>query len=252
MIYDTHAHYDDDAFAADRAEVLFSQRENGVGFVLNCCTSLDSLTAVPALAEEFSFVFFAAGLHPENLEGLPEDALARVEALLSHPKCLAVGEIGLDYHWDVSPRAVQREWMQKQIALAARCKKPVILHDREAHGDTAEILRAARPRGVLHAFSGSAEMGKKMLSLGLYLGFGGAMTFRNNKKAPEVLAVTPLTRILLETDCPYMAPVPLRGSRNVSGNLRYVAQWIAQGKGISTEEVLRVTAQNARDLFGCP
>ena len=249
-IFDTHAHYDDEAFDADREQVLLTQQQNGVEFILNCCASLGSLTRVPTLAHQHDFMYFAAGLHPENLQGADDATLQAVEALLQDPKCLAVGEIGLDYYWNASPKEVQIDWFSRQITLAKAHDLPVVVHDRDAHGDTVAVLRDMRPRGVLHAFSGSAEMAKEVLSMGFYLGIGGAFTFKNNKKAPEVLAITPLDRMLLETDCPYLSPVPLRGTRNESRNILHVAQFIAAQKGVSVQEILDITAQNARDLFG--
>ena len=249
-IFDTYAHYDDEAFDADRTAVLEHQKQNGVEFILNCCASLESLTRVPQLAHEQDFMYFAAGLHPENLEGADDSALQRIASLLQDPKCLAVGEIGLDYYWNASPKEVQIEWFRRQTVLAKQHGLPIVVHDREAHGDTVAVLRELRPRGVLHAFSGSAEMAKEVLAMGMYLGIGGAFTFKNNKKAPEVLAVTPLERMLLETDCPYLSPVPLRGKRNQSVNLMHVAELIAAHKSVGLQEVLDVTAQNARNLFG--
>lgn len=249
MIFDTHAHYDSEAFDADRDELLGSLREQGVSAVLNCCSTYESLKTVPAICDRHPDVWFAAGLHPSELEDVGEDVFELLDAALSHPKCLAVGEIGLDYHWDASPREKQKEWFLRQLLIAKEKGLPVVVHDRESHADVLELLKKTRPEGVMHCFSGSAETAKEVVGLGLYVGLGGAMTFKNNKKADSVISAVPLSRILLETDCPYMAPEPFRGKRNYSPYIRYVAGKIAAVKGIDTDEVIRTASANGRALF---
>ena len=203
------------------------------------------------LAARHPRVYAAVGLHPEDLLDAPADWLKRIEALLSHPKVVAVGEIGLDYYWkENAPREAHREAFAMQLELAAKYKLPVIIHDREAHGDTMELLRKYRPRGVLHCFSGSVEMMKEAVSLGLYIGLGGAVTFKNARVPVEVAREVPLDRLLTETDCPYMAPVPFRGKRCDSTMIAYTAEKIAEARGISADEVLEAGRRNAEELFG--
>ena len=229
MYLDTHAHYDDKAFDKDRIELLSSLPANGVGAVIDPGCDLSSSAEARSLAEAFPHVYFAAGIHPEELSDLPDDWLSQITRLADSTKCVAIGEIGLDYYWDAS----QKE-LQKQIA----------------HGDCFEIIsRHKENRGVFHCYSGSAEMASELLKMGWYLGFDGPITYKNARKAVEVLSITPLDRILIETDSPYLSPVPLRGKRNDSRNLRFVAEKIAEIKGLSAEEIASATSQNAKKLF---
>ena len=250
MIFDTHAHYDDKAFECDREALLDALENRGVGLVLNPGCDAQSSRAALDLAERFPFVYAAVGIHPEELGEDPLTELEEIRALTAHEKCRAIGEIGLDYYWDVSRREEQKEIFASQLALAQEKDLPVIVHDREAHADALEIVRGfPAVKGVFHCFSGSAEMAKELLRRGWYLGFDGPVTYKNARKALEVLDVTPLDRILVETDSPYMSPVPLRGKRNDSSNLIYVIQKIAEVKGVPPEEIERITCENGKRLF---
>lgn len=248
-IIDTHAHYDDEQFAPDRAELLTALPEQGVSRVISCGCDVESSLFNRDLSRQYGYIFFAAGLHPENLEGCTQKDLDEIEAILTDEKCVAVGEIGLDYHWMSSTKEKQRAFFEAQLELANRLGLPVIVHDREAHGDTLEILKKYKPTGVLHAFSGSREMAKEILDIGMYLGFGGVLTFKNARKATEVLQEIPKERILFETDCPYMSPEPYRGRRNDSAKIAFVAQKAASLLGCTAQEIIDVTAKNAKRLF---
>ena len=236
LIFDSHAHYDDKAFDPDRGELLAALPQNGVGGVVNCGASLESSRTAVALAEAYPYVYAAVGVHPEEVKGVPEDYLEQLERLAAKPKVVAIGEIGLDYYWEenASPD-VQKRFFEDQLLLAKRLCLPVIIHDREAHGDTMELLQKHKPKGVLHCFSGSI--------------FGGSVTFKNARHPVEAAGAVPLDRLLLETDAPYMAPVPCRGKRNDSSLIRYVAEKIAEIRGISAEQVLNASFENARALF---
>ena len=251
MIFDTHAHYDSGAFNADRVELLSSLEAKGVGLILNPGCEERSSRAALDLAERFPFVYAAVGIHPEDMEGLGPDSLKTVRALAGHEKCVAIGEIGLDYYWDDTHKAEQQALFAAQLALAVELDLPVIIHDREAHADCLEITgRFPRLRGVFHCFSGSAEMAKELLRRGWYLGFDGPVTYKNARKALEVLQIVPPERILVETDSPYMSPVPLRGKRNDSSNLVYIINKIAEIKGMTPAEIEAVTWENGKRLFG--
>lgn len=248
-IFDTHAHYDDAAFDGDRDALIQEMHRYGVCGILNCACNEASARAVLALAHRYPFAYAAVGLHPENTaEGYDEGWIRRLAA---DEKCVAIGEIGLDYHW-AEPNDRDREILERQLLLAKELDKPVILHDRQAHADTLAFLQKHRPRGVLHCFSGSAEMARQLVDMELYIGLGGVLTFKNARKTVEVAQQIPLDRILLETDAPYMAPVPLRGERCHSAMIVYVAQRLAQIKQISLREVLDTTRQNAHTLFRIP
>lgn len=251
MYFDTHAHYDDKAFDEDRESLLPRLKAEGVDLIIDPGCDLESSRAALALAERFDFVYAAVGLHPEELGKDCEEADQALRRLAGHPKCVAIGEIGLDYYWDDAHKTEQKALFRRQLALASALDKPVIVHDREAHGDCMEIVRDFPGlRGVFHCYSGSAEMAKELLARGWYLGFDGPVTYKNARKALEVLELCPLDRLLVETDSPYLSPVPLRGKRNDSGNLRYVVDKIAGIKGLSHEETAAITAQNGRRLFG--
>ncbi len=249
-IFDSHAHYDDKRFDADRDNLLSAMPQNGVGYIVNCATDLPSSRQAIKTAEQYPFMYAAIGFHPEDLEGAVKEDLGILKTLFSHPKVVAVGEIGLDYYWNASPRSVQQEWFTEQMHLANDAALPVIVHDRDAHEDTLRLLKQIHPKGVVHAFSGSVEMAQEILKIGMYIGLGGVITFKNARKAVEAAAAIPLDRLLLETDAPYMTPVPFRGQRNDSTKIAYVAEKIAKIKHCSAEEVLRVTADNAKRLFG--
>ena len=251
MYFDTHAHYDDEAFDSDREELLQKLESEDVGLIIDPGCDMDSSCKALELAERFSYVYAAVGLHPEELEKHGPDALDKVRELAGHPKCVAIGEIGLDYYWDASQKEEQKELFRRQIELALELEKPVIVHDREAHGDCLEIVRDYPGlRGVFHCYSGSGEMAKELLKLGWYLGFDGPITYKNARKALEVLELCPMDRILVETDSPYLSPVPMRGKRNDSSNLRYVVEKIALIKELSHEEIAALTMANGCRLFG--
>ena len=250
-IFDTHAHYDADRFDGDRDAVLTALPEAGVGLVLDPGCDLPSSRAAVALAERYSHVYAAVGIHPEDCSGFQERDLDTLRQLLRHPKAVAIGEIGLDYYWEENPsRELQQTVFRKQLTLAAEENLPVIVHDREAHGDSLAIIREfPTVTGVFHCFSGSPEMAAELLKRGWYLGFDGPVTYKNAKRAPEVAAITPQDRILVETDAPYMAPVPMRGKRNDSRYLPYVIEKLAEWKGVTAEELTRITWENGKRLF---
>ncbi len=251
MIFDTHAHYDSGAFNADREQLLASMPSRGVGLILDPGCEERSSRAALALAEKFPFVYAAVGIHPEDMEGLTPESLDTIRALAGHEKCVAIGEIGLDYYWDASHKAEQKELFAAQLALAGELDLPVIVHDREAHADCLEVTgRFPEARGVFHCFSGSADMAKELLRRGWYLGFDGPVTYKNARKALEVLEIVPPERILVETDSPYMSPVPLRGKRNDSSNLVYITEKIAGIKGMTPREIEEITYENGKRLFG--
>ena len=251
MYFDTHAHYDSGAFNADRFEILGSMPDAKVGLIVNPGCDLESSKTAIGLAERFNFVYAAVGWHPEDMDKLTDKAYAELERLAEHPKCLAIGEIGLDYYWDDTHKAEQKELFKRQIELAIRLNKPVIVHDREAHGDSLEIVRDfSELRGVFHCFSGSVEMASELLKRGWYLGFDGPITYKNARKAIEVLEFCPLDKIVIETDSPYLTPVPNRGKRNDSRQLEFVVNKIAEIKGINADEVENITFENGKKLFG--
>ena len=252
MIFDTHAHYDSNGFNADRHEVLSSLPERGVGLVLDPGCDLPSSRAAIALAEQYPHVYAAVGIHPEDCAGTDEASYAALRELCRHEKVVAIGEIGLDYYWKENPpKEFQQQVLRRQLELALELDLPVIIHDREAHGDTLAVVRDYPAlRGVFHCFSGSPEMAEELVKRGWYLGFDGPITYKNAKRAPEVAAITPLDRIVVETDAPYLTPVPYRGKRNDSRYLPYVIEKLAEWKGISAEEMTRVTWENGKRLFG--
>ena len=251
-IYDSHAHYDDSAFDRDRAWLLEKQLPlSGVRCVINMGTRLLSCASTVGLSDLNPYIFAAVGIHPEEIDGsLPEDWLQCLRVWLERGDAVAVGEIGLDYHWeDCAPRERQREVFAAQLSLAKELDLPVCVHDRDAHADVLDLLREYRPQGVLHCFSGSLEMAREILDLGMYIGIGGAVTFKNAKKILRVAAGIPLDRLLLETDAPYMAPEPYRGRRNDSSLIPHTAAKIAELRGITTREVLEASNRNIRRLF---
>ena len=251
MIFDSHAHYDSHQFDDDRHQVLstFLPRQDVVG-VINCGSDFPSSEFSLQLAEQYDYIYAAVGVHPhEAAESGTWDA-NRLKQLASHPKCVAIGEIGLDYHYDFSPRDLQKEWFENQIVLANEMGKPIVVHDREAHADTWELLRAHKPAGVVHCFSGSVQMMQELVSMGFYISFAGPVTFKNGKKAKEVAALVPLDRILIETDSPYLTPEPHRGERNDSSMVRFVCQELAQIRGLSEAEMAQITMENGKRFFG--
>jgi len=252
MYFDTHAHYDDARFDGDRDSLLASMPGSGVGLIVNPgCTVESSKTAVE-LAAGYPHVYAAVGIHPEECAGTGETEYAEISALCREPKVVAVGEIGLDYYWPENPpREEQKQVFRRQIALALELDKPVIVHDRDAHADCLEIVSEYPAlRGVFHCYSGSPEMARILLERGWYLGFDGPITYKNAKKALEVLRITPMDRILLETDSPYLPPVPHRGERNDSRLLSFIAQTAAEVKGVSPETMAAAALENGMRLFG--
>lgn len=253
MIFETHAHYDDEAFDGDREQLLRALPQKGIARVINVGASIETTKSTLALAENYDFMYAAVGVHPSDIAGLNEETYAWLKERTAHPKTVAVGEIGLDYYWDKEPEVqeAQREWFRRQLMLAKESRLPVIVHSRDAAEDTMRIIKEAETAcGVIHCYSYSPEQAKEYVKLGYYIGVGGVVTFKNAKKLKETVRQIPLERILLETDCPYMAPEPHRGTRNDSSYLPYVAAKIAELKGVTAQEVQRVTWENACRLFG--
>ena len=253
MIFDTHAHYYDDAFDADRDALLSALPEKGVALVVCPGCDLASSRQCVDLAENYDYIYAAVGFHPENLEGAVLTDLDAIRDLAGHPKVKAIGEVGLDYYWVKSPedRAFSRDFFDAQLSLAEELDLPAIVHDRDAHRDCLDIVRAhPNARGVFHCYAASGEEAKVLLNLGWMISFTGNITFKNARRAPEMLAWLPLESLMIETDAPYMAPEPFRGRRNDSGYVYRVAETIASIKGLPVEEVARVTTENGKRLFG--
>ena len=251
MIFDSHAHYDSSQFQEDREELLNSMQENGVGTILNSGASWKSVTEVVELAEKYPFLYAAVGIHPDEVGDLNEERFEFLKKQCQHEKVVAVGEIGLDYYWDNESHEVQKKWFVKQLELARELDLPVIIHSRDAAEDTLNIMREHGKglRGVIHCFSYSKELAEEYIKMGFHIGIGGVVTFKNGKKLKEIAASIPLGRILLETDCPYLAPEPHRGKRNSSLYVPHIAQEIADLRGITYEEVVAQTEKNAKELF---
>lgn len=249
-IFDSHAHYDDERFSEDVYELLDALPEKGVSGVISCGVNVESTRFAQALAQKYSYIYAAAGFHPLNLEDVPDNTEQLLRELLKDPKTVAVGEIGLDYHYEKESRAAQLALFEMQLRLAKELDLPVIVHDREAHDDTLKLLKAIQPKGVVHCFSGSVEMAKEILKLDMYIGLGGAVTFKNAVKPVEVAAMVPAERLLLETDAPYMTPVPFRGKRCDSSHIAYTAARIAEIRGVDTQTLCEQTETNTRRLFG--
>ena len=249
-IFETHAHYLKEDFGDDLIPLLESMPQHGIEKIIAVGYDLASSAEEITLAHRFDFVRAAAGVHPENCYNLPQDWLQRLAEMLADEQVCALGEIGLDYHYDNTDKVVQAEVFSQQLQLAQRLDLPVIIHSRDACEDTMTILKQHKPRGVVHCFSGSAETAAEVVKLGMYVGFTGVLTFKNAKKALAACAAVPLDRLLLETDCPYMAPVPHRGKRCDSSMLHFTAAKMAEIKGVSTEEMIEIAADNARRLFG--
>ncbi len=251
MLFDTHAHYDSRQFDADRDQVLSALPGQGVGLVVNPGCDLDSSRRAIGIAERYPFVYAAVGVHPEDCAGWQDTDVDELRSLAAHPKVVAIGEIGLDYYWKENPpREFQQRVFRAQLALARELDLPVIVHDREAHADSLAVVRAfPRVRGVFHCFSGSAEMAKELVGLGWMISFTGALTYKNARKAVEAAQAVPLDRIMIETDSPYMAPVPCRGERCHSGLARHTCERLAELRGISPEECARITFENGTEFY---
>lgn len=254
MFYDTHAHYDDEAFDQDRDILLPELHRQGITLINDIGCDIPSSKKAISIAAQYPFVYAVVGAWPGNTGDMTEADLEIYGQLAQHPKVVAIGEIGLDYHYDDVPRDIQQHWFDRQMDLADRLGKPVVIHEREAHGDGMEIVRkwADKVPGVFHCFSGSAEMAQELVRLGWYVSFTGVVTFKNARRALEAIAAVPMERIMIETDCPYLAPVPYRGKRNHSGYVPKVAEKIAEIKGLSTEEVAAITTENGRRFFRIP
>lgn len=252
MIFESHAHYDSQQFDDDRDALLNSMQENGVGTIINSAADWDSVTEVVELAEKYPFVYAVVGMHPDEVGDLNEERFDFMKSQCQKEKVVAVGEIGLDYYWDNESHDTQKKWFIRQLELARELDLPVIIHSRDAAADTLEIMKehAKGLRGVIHCFSYSKELAREYVKMGFYIGIGGVVTFKNGKKLKEIAEEIPLDRILLETDCPYLAPVPFRGKRNSSLYIPYIAQEIANLKGITYEEVVAQTEENGKRLFG--
>lgn len=248
-IFDSHAHYTDKAFDIDRKELLDSLKESGVCGVITCGADLESSKSASLLSQEYNYIYFACGIHPEEVDNLPENYIDILRELSKNTKCVAIGEIGLDYYWRQDNKQEQKKVFVEQLLLAKELGLPVIIHSREANEDTLQILKEYKPQGVLHCFSGSVETAKEILKLGMYIGLGGAVTFKNARKPVEVADFLPLDRLLLETDCPYMAPVPMRGKRNDSSLISHIAQKIGEIKCIEPQIVVDSATENVKTLF---
>ena len=254
MIFETHAHYDDERFEEDREELITSMPERGVGTIINVGASIESTKTTLALSERYEFVYAAVGVHPSDISGLNEETFAWLKEQTKREKVVAVGEIGLDYYWDKEPeiQKQQRYWFAEQMKLAREASLPVIIHSRDAAADTMEVMKSVYAEeipGVIHCYSYSKEMAQEFIKMGYYIGVGGVVTFKNAKKLVKTVEMIPLSSIVLETDCPYMAPEPHRGTRNDSRNIPYVIAKIAEIKGVSVEEVEQTTRENAFALF---
>lgn len=251
MIFETHAHYDDEQFDMDREALLLSMPEQGVGTIVNVSATYASCQRVVDLVQKYPFMYAAVGIHPDEVGSLNEERFQQMKELCKQEKVVAVGEIGLDYYWDNESHDLQKEWFVRQLDLARELKLPVLIHSREAAADTMEIMKQYGQglKGVIHCFSYSKEMAVEYVKMGFYIGVGGVVTFKNARKLKETVEEIPLTSIVLETDCPYLAPVPYRGKRNNSAYIKYIAEEIAVIKGVSYEEVVEQTEKNARDLY---
>ncbi|MHB8062295.1 MAG: TatD family hydrolase [Ruminiclostridium sp.] len=252
MIFDTHAHYDDEKFDEDRDSLLMELHQKGISYILNASASLESLDASIELSEKYDFIYSALGIHPHAADKLDEGVLQKIRVLSKSKKVVAIGEIGLDYYYDNSPREIQCYWFERQIELAKELCLPIIIHDRDAHEDTINIIKktdAGQVGGIFHCFSGSAQMAIDMLKYNLYIAIGGPVTFKNARKTIEVVNAVPLDKLVVETDCPYLTPEPYRGKRNNSGYLGYTIRKIAEIKGISEAEVAEATLLNAKKIF---
>lgn len=252
MIFDSHAHYDDEAFDEDRESLLGSMQENGIGYIVNVGASIRGVEETVKLTKSYPFIYGAVGIHPDDIGDLNEERMIWLEQLCGEEKIVAVGEIGLDYYWDKESRELQKEWFARQLALSKKTGLPVIIHSRDAAQDTIDIMKAEHAGstgGVIHCFSNSREMARDYVNMGYYIGIGGVVTFKNARVMKEVAEYVPLEQILIETDCPYLAPAPNRGKRNSSLFLPYIIEEIARIKGVSKELVEDKTCENALKMY---
>ncbi len=247
-IFDSHAHYDDRWFDDDREQMLKALPSKGVAGVVNNAVDLKTAKKCIEFSKTYDYFYSAIGFHPENLENIPSDYLDQIAELTKHKKVVAIGETGLDYHWDI-PKPLQKRVFEEQIKLSLDLKMPIVVHDREAHGDTYDLLRKYKPNALVHCFSGSVELMRETVKMGMYISLGGVVTFKNARHSVEVATEIPLDRLLLETDAPYMSPVPFRGKRCDSSMIVFTAQKIAELRGLTAQEVLDITAQNAKEFY---
>lgn len=252
MLIDSHAHLDSRKFDEDREDVIERAKAAGVERIVNIGFNRETIPSTMKLAEQYDMIYAAVGWHPQDAIDMKPDDLDWIEELCRHPKVRAIGEIGLDYYWDTSPRDVQQQVFREQIRLARRLGKPIIIHNREATGDVVRILREEKAEdvgGIMHSFSSSPEIARECIEMNFYISFGGPITFKNAKQPKESLAAVPLDRLLIETDCPYLTPHPFRGKRNEPAHVRYVAEMAAQIKGASFEEIAKITAENTKKIL---
>ena len=252
MIFDTHAHYDDKQFDSDREELLASMKEHGIGTIVDVGSNMETSAWIVEAVKRYPMMYGAVGVHPSDTTDMTDSDIDILRNYAAMDRILAIGEIGLDYYWDEPEREVQKKWFEAQMELAREVKLPIIIHSRDAAKDTYDIMKALHAEdigGVVHCFSYSKEMARQFLDMGFYIGIGGVVTFKNAKTLKEVAAYVPLDRIVLETDCPYLSPEPNRGKRNSSLNLNYVAEALSQIKGIDKEELIKVTEENAKQLY---
>ena len=250
MLFDTHAHLHDPAFDPDREELMAGLADKGIGYVMNAGCSLESSKDIIQMAENYPWLYASVGSHPDSADEVNEDVIEEYRQLCRHEKVKAIGEIGLDYYYEDIPREIQKNAFRMQMALAQEVDLPVIIHEREAHDDGMRIVKEfPKVKGVFHCYSGSAEMARQLVNMGWYIGFTGVLTFKNARKAIETAASIPLDRIVLETDCPYMAPEPFRGKRNDPGYIYRMAEKLAEIRGLSVEEIQAITTENGKRLY---
>ena len=251
MYFDTHTHLDDDKFREDREAVIAKVRESGVELAVNVGSGIEESESSIALAERYDFIYAAVGVHPGNTGTMTDEDLEKIKQMASHKKVVAIGEIGLDYYYDEPERDVQKIWFRKQLELAKELNMPYIIHDREAHADTLDIIReVGYTKGVMHCYSGSVEMAKVLLKMGFYISIAGQVTFKNAPKLQEVAKFVPVENLLIETDSPYLTPVPFRGKRNDSSNVAYTCAKIAELKGMDAKELAKITLENGKKFYG--
>ncbi len=251
FLYDTHAHLDDEQFDSDRKEIIEKIKASGVGLVNNIGASMESSYASIELAEKYDFIRAVVGVHPSEVYDMTEEDIEALRKMAAHKSVVAIGEIGLDYHYDDTDPVLQKKWFRRQLDLAKELNMPVVIHDRDSKGECIEILQEKEiHNGVVHCFSGSRETAKRLLDMGLHISFTGVLTFKNAKRAVEALQIIPMDRIFIETDCPYMAPEPHRGTRNDSSLVCHIAEKIAEIKNLSYDEVVHQTTKNAVEFFG--
>ena len=249
-LFDSHTHLDDEKFDGDREEIIQKIYNSGVTMLANIGCDVKSSENSVKLAEKYHFIYATVGIHPHDTESMTEQTLEYIEKLAQNKKVVAIGEIGLDYYYENSKRDIQKYWFKRQLELANKLDMPVTIHNRDAHGDTMEILKSTPARGIIHCYSGSSEMARQLVDMGFYISFAGPLTYKNSKNAVESVKVIPIDRLLIETDSPYLAPTGFRGQRNDSSLVRYVCEKMAEIKGLSFEETAEITFNNAKKVYG--